>query len=77
MAIFQRGQLLAGLRHSYHLVEPAHRRTNNVWIATLENGQSGLSVTLYTLLDLLWPTDLPQSSGKGGDKDCQPSATAE
>ncbi|PMD39607.1 hypothetical protein L207DRAFT_24148 [Hyaloscypha variabilis F] len=42
MATFQRGQLLIGLRHSYHLVEPAHRRTNNVWIASLENGPSSI-----------------------------------
>lgn len=53
MPAFQRGQLLVGLRHSYHLVEPAHRRTNNVWIASVENGESSLSVTLYATLNLL------------------------
>jgi hypothetical protein len=77
MATFHRGQLLVGLRHSYHLLEPAHRRTNNVWIASLENGQSSMLVILYALIDLPGPTDLPQPHGKGSDKDCWPSAITE
>ncbi|KAL2060283.1 hypothetical protein VTL71DRAFT_9678 [Oculimacula yallundae] len=42
MAVFRRGQLMTGVRYSYHLVQPAHRRSNNVWIASMENRQADI-----------------------------------
>ena len=58
IATFQRGQVLVGLQRSYPLIEPAHRRTTTVWIASPENGQSAKSVVSFTQ-DLLGCVNYP------------------